>query len=172
MIHRAKSCWSCLLSLSLLSCPAFASPKNETQGQVADGDGLLKVHTVWLDTSALNKRQLGLLKRVVNRATKPKGVLTKLNWQLLDACDSADAIVKLDIRDREKESWDDAHAPRGGVVISMVTSVTVAQAKMLITNHASAKTLYQVEGKPRNDEESAFGSVFSKLLDDIKALPH
>jgi hypothetical protein len=125
------------LVISLRSPHAFASPKNGTQGQVADGGGLPKVHTVCLDTSALTKPELGLLKRVVNRATKPKGVLTKLNWQLLEACDHADAVVKLDIRDRDKESWDDAHAPGGGDVGgAMVTSVTVAQAKMLVTNHA------------------------------------
>ena len=106
----------CALVISQLSCHTFASPKNETQGQVADAGGLLKVQTVCLDTSALSKRQSGLLKRVVNRARKPKGVLSKLNWQLLDACDGAEAVVNLDIRDREKESWDDAHAPGGGEV--------------------------------------------------------
>jgi len=42
----------CALVISLLSCDAFASPKKETQGQVADGGGLLKVHTVCLDASS------------------------------------------------------------------------------------------------------------------------
>jgi hypothetical protein len=174
MNSRVESLCFCFLSLFLLSCLGFAGPKKEIQGQVADTGSLLKVHTVCLDTSALAKPELGLLKRVVNRATKPNGVLSKLNWQLLDACDSADAIVKLDMRDRDKESWDDAHAPASsgvGLGISTVTSVTVAQAKMLVTNRASGKTLYQVEGKPRNDGESAFESVFSKLLGDVKALP-
>jgi hypothetical protein len=175
MNFRAESLWSCLLSLFLLSCLAFAGPKNDTQGQVADAGGLMRVHTVCLDTSALTKHQLGLLKRVVDRATKPNGALTKMKWQLLDACDSADAIVKLDMRDQDKQSWDDAHAPVSfgvGLGVSTVTSLTVAQAKMLIANRASGTTLYQVEGKRRNDGESAFESVFSKLLSDFKALPH
>ncbi|MGA2078112.1 MAG: hypothetical protein ABSH52_31870 [Terriglobia bacterium] len=175
MNSQAKSLTLCLLSLFLLSCLAFAGPKKEAQGQVADAGGLLKVHTVCLDTDSLTKPQLGLLKRVVNRATKPKGVFGKLNWQLLDACDGADAIVKLDMQDRDKESWDDAHAPSSsgvGLGVSTVTTLTVAQAKMVITNRASGTTLYQVAGKPRNDGESAFESVFSKLLDDLKALPH
>ncbi len=175
MNSRIESLWIGFLALFLLSCLAIALPKKETQGQVADAVVLAKVHTVCLDTNSLTKRQLASLKRVVNHATKPNGVLAKLNWQLLDDCSSADAIVKLDMRDRHKESWDYAHAPGGGEGISgtsMVTSVTVAQAKMLITNRASGKTLYQVDGKPRNDGESAFNSVFSKLLDDVKALPH
>ncbi len=85
---------------------------------------LLKVHTVCLDTSALTKPELGLLKRVVNRATKPQGVLSRLNWQLQDACDSVDAIVKLDMRDRDKESWDDAHAPASAGVGLGISTVT------------------------------------------------
>jgi len=175
MNSRVKFLCFCFLSLFLLPCLGFAAPKKEMQGQVADAGSLLKVHTVCLDTDALSKPQLGLLKRVINHATKPNGVLAKLNWQLLDACDSADAVVKLDLRDSDKESWDDAHAPAGsgGISgISTVTSITVAQAKMFVTNRASGKTLYQVEGKPRNDGESAFESVFSKLFSDVKALPH
>jgi hypothetical protein len=175
MNSRIESLWIGFLALFLLSCLAIAVPKKEPQGQVADAVGLAKVHTVCLDTNLLTKPQLALLKRVVNHATKPKGVFGKLNWQLLDACGSADAVVKLDMRDRDKESWDDWHAPGGGEGISgisTVTSLTIAQAKMLITNRASGKTLYQVEGKPRDDGEGAFDSVFSKLLDDVKALPH
>ncbi len=174
MNSQAKSLWLCFLSFLLLSSLLFSSPKKETQGHVADAGGLLRVHSVCLDTSALTKPQLSLLKRVINHATKPNGVLSKLNWQLQDACDSADAIVKLDMRDRDKESWDDAHAPASAGVgsgISTVTSITIAQAELLVTNRASGKTLYQVEGKPRNDGESAFESVFSKLLGDVKALP-
>jgi hypothetical protein len=43
---------------------------------------------------------------------------------------------------------------------------------MLIANRASGTKLYQVEGKPRKDGESAFESVFSKLLRDFKTLLH
>ena len=175
MNSRVESLCLCLFSLFLLTCLAFAGPENEIEGQVADAGSLLKVHTVCLDTDSLTKPESGLLKRVVNRATKPKGALSKLNWQLLDACDSADAIVKLDMRDRDTESWDDSHPPAefgNGLGDSRVVMHTFAQAKMLVTNRASGKTLYQVEGKPHNDGESAFESVFSKLFSDVKALPH
>ena len=175
MNSRRESLWMFFLALLLSSCLAFAGPKKEPQGQVTDAGGLLKVHAVCLDTSTLTKPQLGLLKRVLNRAAKPNGVFSKLNWQLLEACGGADAIVKLDMRDRDKESWDDARVPTspgGGLGPSTVRSLTVAQAKMLITSRASGATLYQVDGKPRNDRESAFESVFSKLLSDVTALAH
>jgi hypothetical protein len=174
MSFPAKFLPLCLLSFLLLACPAFAGPKDETQGQVADAGGLLRVHTVCLETSALSKPELGFLKRVINRATKPNGVLAKLNWQLLDTCGSADAIVKLNMEERDKESRDDSHHGLYGNDLwdSTVRTQTLAQAEMLITNRASEKTLYLVAGKLRNNGEGAFESVFAKLLSDVKALPH
>lgn len=176
MNFQVKSLWTYFPALFLLACLTFAGPNNDTQGQVADAAGLLRVHTVCLDTGDLIKAQLGLLKRVINRAKKQNGVFTKLNWQLLDACGGADAIVKLNLEERDKESWDDAHAPGSGggvgLGISTVTSTTYSRAKMLITNRPSGTPLYKVDGKPRNDGESAFESVFSKLLTDVQALPH
>ena len=169
-----KSLWACVSPLLLLPCLAFASPKKENQGHVADAGDLLKIRTVCLDTSALNRPQLALLKRVVNHATKPNGVLAMLNWQLLDTCGSADAIVKLNMEERDKKSWDDSHRGVYGNDLwnSTVRTQASAQAEMLITNRASEKTLYRVGGGLRNNGEGAFKSVFSKLLSDIKALPH
>ncbi|SPE29464.1 exported hypothetical protein [Acidobacteriia bacterium SbA2] len=174
MYSQAKSLWLCSLSFFLLSSLLFSSAKKETQGHVADAGGLLRVHSVCLDTTALTKPQLGLLKRVINHAIKPNGVLAKLNWQLLDTCGSADAIVKLNMEERDKESWDDSHRGLYGndLYDSTVRTQKLAQAEMLITNRASEKTLYLAAGKLRNNAEGAFESVFAKLLNDVEALPH
>ncbi len=50
------------------------------------------------------------MKKVLARASKSKGVLTKLNWKLLDSCDSADATVNLKMEEHEEA------APAGGNV--------------------------------------------------------
>jgi len=175
MNFHLKSLSACLPFL-LLSCVALANPKNEAHGKVANADSLLRVRTICLDTSALSTTQLGFLKRVIKQAIKPKGVFTKLNWQLHDNCNSADATVKLNMDEREKESWDDAHAPAGAAGgaggMSTVTMHTFAQAKMIVTQTASGAVFYQVDGKPKNDRVSAFESVFSKLLTDVQGLPH
>ena len=174
MDSQAKSIWLCSLSFLLLSSLLFSSPKKETQGHVADAGGLLRVQSVCLDTTALTRSQLGLLKRVINRATKPNGVLAKLNWQLLDTCGSADAIVKLNMQEHDKESRDDSHRGVYGNDLwdSTVRTQRLAQAEMLITNRASQKTLYLAAGKRRNNGEGAFERVFAKLLTDVNALPH
>jgi hypothetical protein len=97
-----KSLWACLPSLLLLSCVSLAGPEKKTQGQVADAGALLKVHTFCLNTNTLTTQQEDSLKKVLARAGKPKGVLTKLNWKLLDSCDSSDATVTVKMEEHEE----------------------------------------------------------------------
>jgi hypothetical protein len=47
----------------------------------------------------------------------------------------------------------------------------ISQARMFITNQASGKLLYQVNGGLANDDRlGAFTSAFSKLLKDLRTL--
>ncbi len=167
--------WEPLLALYLLPCISFAGQGKQTHGEVADADSLLKIHTFCLDSSQLTPHQLTDLQRFAAQAGKPKGVFTKLHWQRLDSCSSAEATVKLTMEESERLGpAGDGTNGTGGSLQNMATAlktVKLQQAKMLITNRASGKTLYQAEGGEfTDDREGAFGSAFSKLLKDLKAL--
>ncbi len=162
--------WELLLALYLLPCISFAGQEKPPHGDVADAGSLLKVHTFCLDTSQLTPDQLRDLQRFAAQAGKPKGVFTKLHWQRLDSCSSAEATVILTMEESERLG------PAGdGTTLQneayALKTVRLQQAKMLITNRASGRTLYQAEGGEfTDDREGAFGSAFSKLLKDLKAL--
>jgi hypothetical protein len=166
-----KSLSAFLLAVFLVACIAFAGQGKKTQGRVQDADGLLKVHTFCLDASALTPDQSASLEKFVAQASKPKGVFAKLNWHLMDSCSSADATVKLTMEDHQDTS------PTGdstvvGDMRTVMKLVMISQAKMFITNPASGKMLYQVNGGLANDDRlGAFASPFLKLLKDLRTLP-
>jgi len=166
-----KSLSAFLLAVFLLVCISFAGQGKKTHERVEDADGLLKVHTFCLDASTLTPDQSADLVKFVAQASKPKGVFTKLNWQLMDSCSSVDATVKLTMDDRQET------APTGDNTLvadtrTVMKLVMISQAKMFITNQASGKMLYQVNGGLANDDRlGAFASPFSKLLKDLRTLP-
>jgi hypothetical protein len=160
-----------LLAVFLLVCISFAGQGKNTHERVENADGLLKVHTFCLDTSRLTPDQSVDLEKFVKQASKPKGVFTKLNWQLRDSCSSVDASVKLIMDDRHETepAADDAYVDDRRTAMKRVR---ISQAKMFITNQASRKMLYQVTGVQAYDDRfGAFASPFSKLLKDLKTLP-
>ena len=172
-----KSLWVCAPALLLLTCVAFAGPEKKPEGQVADAGGLLKVHTFCLDITTLAPAQEASLRKVLSQAVKPKGALTRLHWQVLDSCGSADATVTLKIEQHEES------VPTGdyGAMVSpmperertpRLKSKTISQVKMTIADRASGTALYQVNGAPRDSEQSAFESPFTKLSKDVAALGH
>lgn len=166
MKHR----WQPLLALCLLSCIAFAGQDKPAHEGVSDAGGLLKIHTFCLDSSALTPHQSADLQKFAAQAGKPKGVFSKLNWQRLDSCSSAAAAVKFKMNDYERLG-----AAGDGTTLQNPTAAlkaeTLSQARMLITDRASGKTLYQVEGKEYTDDrQAAFANTFAKLLKDLKTL--
>jgi hypothetical protein len=173
-----KFLWACLPALLLLACVSFAGAKKEAQGEVADAAGLLKVRTFCLDVSELTPQQTGGLKRFIAAATKPKGVFAKLNWTLVNTCDSADAVVTLTMLEHEQNMPAGEHV--GNSNLPMETSTmssqlkvqTISQANMLIANRSSGTALYRSAGAERENRVSALESPFVKLLKDLKALSH
>jgi len=162
--------WEYLLVLCLLPCPSFAGQGKPTHGDVSDADSLLKVRTFCLDSSQLTARELTDLERFAAQAGKPKGVLTKLHWQRADSCRNADATVKLTM-----DEYQGLGSSGNGTSLQNPTAAlkaeTYSRAKMFITDRASGKTLYKVEGKEfTDDRQSAFEDTFSKLSKDLKAL--
>jgi hypothetical protein len=165
-----KSLSAFLLAVFLLVCISFAGQGKKAHERVEDADGLRKVHTFCLDTSRLTPDQSTDLEKFVARASKPKGLFTKLNWQLMDSCSSVDATVNLTMDDRQET------APTGDNTIqdtrTMMKLLMISQAKMFITDQASGKMLYQVTGGLADDDRlGAFASPFSKLLKDLRTLP-
>ena len=162
--------WQPLLALYLLSCIAFAGQEKPTHEGAADAGGLLKTHTFCLDSSQLTPHQSTDLQKVAAQAAKPKGLFTKLHWQPVDSCSSADAMVKLTMNEHERM----APAGDGSRLEDKSAALTVetfSQAKMLITDRASGRTLYQTQGKEfTDDRQGAFANTFSKLLKDLKNL--
>jgi hypothetical protein len=162
--------WQSLLALYLLSCLAFAGQGKQTPGAVANADGLLKVHTFCLDTSQLTPKQLSNLREFAASADKPKGVFTKLHWQRLDACGSADAMVKVSMEETQ------GTAPFGDSSnlqdkTQAMKSVQIQRARIVVTNRASGMILYETEsGEFTDDREGAYGGAFSRLLKDLKNL--
>jgi hypothetical protein len=162
--------WQSFLALYLLSCLSFAGQGKQTHGAVADADGLLKIHTFCLDTSQLTPNQLSNLREFAASADKPKGVFTKLHWQRLDNCASAEATVKVTMEETE------GTAPFGDSSnlqdkTQAMKAVQIQRARILVTNRASGKDLYQAEsGEFTDDREGAYGGAFSRLLKDLKAL--
>jgi hypothetical protein len=178
MKSYAKSLWACLPALLLLSYVSFAGPKNEAQAQVADVAGLLKVRTFCLDVSQFTAPQTGGLKRFLAAANKPKGVLTKLGWTMVETCDSADAIVTLTMEEREENAPAGEHVGNSNLPIETSTMSselklqTISKANMLIANRASGAALYRATGAERDNRVSALESPFIKLVKDLKARPH
>jgi len=167
---------ACVTTLLLLSCILFAGPKEETQGEVADAAGLLKVRTFCLDVSQFTPQQTGSLKRFVAEASKPKGVFAKLNWQLVDNCRSADATVQLVMLEHKETeaagSGTVSAEGAGGVMASNLRVQVLSQTNVRVSENVGAITLYHVNGAVRRDQVSALESPFTKLLKDLKALPH
>jgi len=165
-----KCRWQPLLALCLLSCIAFAGQEKPTHEGVADAGGLLKIHTFCLDSSELTPHQSADLQKFAAQAAKPKGLFTKLHWQRVDSCSSADATVKLTMNEHERM----APAGDGSRLEDKSAALTVetfSQARMLITDRASGKTLYQTDGKEYTDDrQAAFANTFAKLLKDLKTL--
>jgi len=159
-----------LLSLLLLSGVSFAADGRKTRGEVKDPGGLLKVHTFCLDQSDLPRETVSDLKKFAEDAGKPRGLFSKLQWQPVDNCSSADVTVKLTLEAHEKL----ALAGDGTAMQDMseaVRSEMISRVKMLVTDRESGRTLYQVDGGPvTNDRQGAFASPFSKLLKDLKTL--
>ena len=175
MKSYAKSLWACLPALLLLSYVSFAGPKNEAQAQVADVAGLLKVRTFCLDVSQFTAPQTGGLKRFLAAANKPKGVLTKLGWTMVETCDSADAKVTLTMEEREENAPAGEHVGNSDLAIetpTMLNLQTISKANMLIANRASGAALYRATGAERDNRVSALESPFIKLVKDLKARPH
>jgi len=164
--------WQPLLALYLLSCLSFAGQGKQTHGEVADADGLLKIHTFCLDSSQLAASQLTDLRGFAAQAESAKGVFTKMHWQRVDNCDSVDAIVKLYLSETvgtgpvgDGSSLTLEHLPAG------LKAERHSQAGMVITKRTSGKPLYVVKGKEFiDDRQSAFEDTFSKLSKDLKAL--
>jgi hypothetical protein len=77
------------LSFFLMSFISFAAPGKQPHGEVADADGLLKVHAFCIDQSALTPHQSADLEKFVAQGSKPKGLFIKLNWQYLAVCPAA-----------------------------------------------------------------------------------
>jgi len=167
---------ACVTSLLVLSCISFAGPKKESQGEVADAAGLLKVRTFCLDASQFTPQQTGALKRFVAEARKPKGIFAKLNWQLVDNCRSADATVQLVMLEhKETEAAGSGTVSAEGATGALVSNLRVqvlSQTNVRVSENARATTLYHANGAVRRDEVSALESPFTKLLKDLKDLPH
>jgi hypothetical protein len=159
--------WEPLLALCLLSSLAFAGQEKPPHGDVIDADSLRKVHTFCLDKSLLTTQQLKEFSLFTAHAQKPKGVLSKLNWHLMDDCGDADATVLLTMEETERRHKNVIlYDPCG-----RLKTERVQRAKLLITSGASGKTLYQGEsGDFIDDRQDAFGSVFSHFLKQLKSL--
>jgi|SRR5208282_879521 len=159
--------WQPLVTLYLLSSIAFAGQEKPPHGDVADANSLRKVHTFCLDTSLLATQQLKEFSLFTAHAQKPKGVFSKLNWHLMDYCGDADATVLLTMKETPSSAPSGDGATQG--ILSGHT-IWLQRAKILITRGASGKTLYQGEGGEfTDDRQGAFGSVFSKLLKELKS---
>lgn len=155
--------WQPLLALCLLSCFAFAGQDNPAHGDVMDADSLRKVHTYCLDTSLLSITQLKEFRAFAAHAQKPKGVFSKLNWQLMDYCGDADATVLVSMEETERRRF---HVANSSEIPQMLQ-----RAKLLITSDVLDKTLYQGDGGEYvDDRQDAFGSAFSELLKHMKSL--
>jgi hypothetical protein len=162
--------WQPLLALYLLSSPSFAGQGKQPHGEVTDADGLLKVHTFCLDTSQLTPHQLSDLRTFTVSADKAKGVFAKLHWQHLEGCGTADATVKLSMEETERLGPAGDGTPLQNTSGALI-AVKLQRAKILVTNRASGKALYQAEsGEFTDDREGAFGGAFSKLLKVLKTL--
>jgi hypothetical protein len=155
--------WQPLLALYLLSSLAFAGQEKPAHGDVMDADSLRKVHTFCLDASLLATQQLKEFSLFTAHAQKPKGVFSKLNWQLMDYCGDADAAVLLMMEETERRRF---HVGNTTEIPQMLQ-----RAKLIITSGATGKTLYQGDGGEYvDDREDAFGSAFSELLKHLKSL--
>jgi hypothetical protein len=142
---------------------------------VADAGGLLKVHTFCLDTNTLTTQQEDSLKKVLAGGSKSKGALTKLNWKLLDSCESADATVTMKMEEHEESVPTGDNGSVGGPPEARQNTIrlkskVVSQAKMSVADRASGTMLYRADGAERDNEVSAFESPFIKLSKDVTSL--
>ena len=167
-----------VLAVLLLSPVPLAGSGKKMQGQVADAGGLLKVHTFCFDLSDLTSQQAAGLKKFIAEASKPKGAFAKLNWQLRETCDNADAKVALSMEEREQTAPAGEHVGNSNIPLETPTMSSqmklqvITRARMVVANRESGKPLYMGAGAERDNRVSALESLFTNLLKDLNALPH
>jgi len=159
-----------ILILTLAPLPGLSFAKKPL-GEAANPDELLRVQSYCIDTSKLWAAEAGDVRKFIEKQSPPKGLLGKLPWKLVENCAQADAVISL------KFETSSRLRPAGGSALGTGTAAlnsvpeATYSAKMSITDRASQKPLYQVEGEAVTTfRDRSLNSPFSKLIRDLKTL--
>ena len=123
-----------------------------------------------MDTSYLQAEVASDIKTFVAKENQPRRLLKHLNWQLVDQCAAADAVIRIYFAHSESYLTVANKDQRGGTTSSDSVE-TVTQVVLLVYDRASVRLLYRTEVKDRAANRVALlKSPFSKLVKDVKAI--
>ncbi|MGD0224946.1 MAG: VWA domain-containing protein [Terriglobia bacterium] len=154
-------------NISTSSAPAHAELRRLA---LFDREALRGVRTFCVDTSYLQAEVASDIKTFVAKENQPRRLLKHLNWQLVDQCAAADAVIRIYFAHSESYLTVANKDQRGGTTSSDSVE-TVTQVVLLVYDRASVRLLYRTEVKDRAANRVALlKSPFSKLVKDVKAI--
>jgi len=147
---------------------------NEVCGEPNNPEALRKIKVVCLDTSNLDSAVARDVKAFVSEENRPDHLLGRLNWEFVEGCPSADAVIRVYFVSTERYVTEPAPNSGLGVGVSSLGAYKPAtRLVLLVYDRASVRVLFRSEGIfPGNKRTAQLKGQFGRLVKEVRRTNH